>query len=89
MYCLQQPILAEIQVCCSKGKHALAKVTAIVQSCTASFAKMGQCQEGRIFNILAVYIYCYYVVAYVGFFMYAAPLNVSKRMYILTPSTPQ
>lgn len=57
MYCLQQPILAEIQVCCSKGKHALAKVTAIVQSCTASFAKTGQGEKGRIFNILAVYIY--------------------------------
>lgn len=70
MYCLQQPILAEVQVCCWKGKHALAKVTAIVQSCNASFAKMGMDEKGRIFNIIAVYVYCYYVVAYVeGFFM--------------------
>lgn len=64
MYCLQ-PLLAEVQVCCWKGKHALLK------SCSASFAKMGQ--KGTIFNILAVYIYisiyiyCYYVVAYADF----------------------
>lgn len=70
MYCLQQPILAEVQVCCWKGETPLAKVTAIVQLCDASFAKMGRDEKGRIFNILAVYVYCYYVVASVkGFFL--------------------
>lgn len=48
MYCLQQPV-AEVQVCCWKGKHTFAKVNAVVQSWNASFAKTGQGDKGRIF----------------------------------------
>lgn len=95
MYCLQKPILAEVQVCCWKGKHALAKVTTIVQSCNASFAKMGMCEKGRIFNIIAfsiIYVkynsmYIVTVVAYVeGFFnVSSSSINVSNRMYMFNP----
>lgn len=49
MYCLQQPVVAEVQVCCWKGKHTFAKVNAVVQSWNASFAKTGQGDKGRIF----------------------------------------
>lgn len=49
MYCLQQPVVAEVQVRCWKGKHTFAKVNAVVQSWNASFAKTGQGDKGRIF----------------------------------------
>lgn len=53
-----------------------AEVTAIVRSCNASFAKMGRGEKGRIFDILAVYVYCYYVVASVeGFFFQCKQLH--------------
>lgn len=42
----------------------LAEVTAVVQSCNASFAKTGTDEKGSIFNILAVYVYCYYIVVF-------------------------
>lgn len=43
---------------------ALAKVTANVQACNASFATKGRGETSRIINMLAVYKSCYYV-AYV------------------------
>lgn len=50
MYCLQQPV-AEVQVCCWKGKHTFAKVSAVVQSWNASFAETGQGWQGQNFLI--------------------------------------
>lgn len=95
MYCLQQPILAEVQVCCWKGKHALAKVTAIVQSCNASFAKVGRGEKGRIFNIIAFStIYVKYNSMYIVtmllhmlrvFYVSSSTINVSNRMYMFNP----
>lgn len=41
---------------------SLAEVTAVVQSCNATFAKTDE--KGSIFNILAVYVYCYYIVVF-------------------------
>lgn len=41
---------------------SLAEVTAVVQSCDATFAKTDE--KGSIFNILAVYVYCYYIVVF-------------------------
>lgn len=54
---------------------------------------MGQGEKGRIFNILAVYVYCYYVVASVEFFFFfffyvsSSTVNVSEqnRMYMFNP----
>lgn len=78
-------LLLKFKFAAERAKPAPAEVSAIVR-----FAKTGRGDRGRIFNILAVYVYCYYVVVSVeGFFnVSSSTINVSNRMYMFNPSYP-